>query len=160
MKHPKVVAIGGIGLDFSRLRSEQENAEVSQTVFGAADFHTVQSEIRDEAEVTVQAVAHGFDAGPEQAEELLDLGHFVSFSGIVTFENAGEVREAAKSIPIDRVMVESDSPYFVPVPNRNRRCEPAFVRETPAFIAYLRGISLAEFAGRTTQNAQRFFGLS
>lgn len=201
VKHPKVVAIGGIGLDFSRLRSEQENAEVSQTVFGAADFHTVQAEIRDEAEVAVQAaafeqqlelavaagksvvvhqrdswedtiellrkysrrvraVAHGFDAGPEQAEELLDLGHFVSFSGIVTFENAGEVREAAKSIPIDRVMVESDSPYFVPVPNRNRRCEPAFLRETAAFIAYLRGISLAEFAGRTTQNAQRFFGLS
>lgn len=108
----------------------------------------------------VRAVMHGFDAGSEQAQEVVDLGCFVSFSGIVTLENAGEVREAAKSVPIDRIMVESDSPYFAPTPNRNKRCEPAFVRETAAFIANLRGMSLAAFAARTTRNAQGFFALS
>jgi TatD DNase family protein len=108
----------------------------------------------------VRAVMHSFNAGPEQAEELVDLGHFVSFTGLVTFENAGEVREAAKSVPIDRIMVESDSPYFAPAPYRNKRCEPAFVRETAAFIANLRGMSLAAFATQTTKNAQQFFELS
>ncbi|MGA8480562.1 MAG: TatD family hydrolase [Chthoniobacterales bacterium] len=108
----------------------------------------------------VRAVMHCFDAGLPQAQEAVDLGHFVSFSGIVTFENTSEVREAAKSIPIERIMVESDSPFLAPAPYRGRRCEPAFVRETAAFIANLRGMSLAAFAAQTTQNAQEFFGLS
>jgi TatD DNase family protein len=108
----------------------------------------------------VRAVIHAFDGDPEQAEEVLDLGHFVSFTGIVTFEDAGDVREAAKSVPIDRIMVETDSPYAAPASNRNKRCEPAFVRETAAFIANLRRMSLAAFAAQTTQNAQRFFALS
>ena len=201
VKHPKVVAIGGTGLDYSRLPSKQESAEISQTTFGAADFHTIETEIRDEAEMAAQsaafeqhlelaatvgksivihqrdswedtiellqkysprvrAVVHGFDAGPERAQELVDLGHFVSFSGNVTFINATEVREAAKSVSIDRIMVETDAPYFTPVPNRKKRCEPALVPGTAAFIATLRGMSLAAFAERTTRNAQRFFGLS
>jgi TatD DNase family protein len=108
----------------------------------------------------VRAVMHCFDAGLAQAQEAVDLGHFVSFTGIVTFENTGEVREAAKSIPIERIMVESDSPFLAPAPYRGKRCEPAFVRETAAFIAKLRGMSLAEFAAQTTRNAQGFFGLS
>jgi len=108
----------------------------------------------------VRAVMHCFAVGLAQAQEVVDLGHFVSFSGIVTFENASEVREAAKSVPIERIMVESDSPFLAPAPYRGRRCEPAFVRETAAFIANLRGMSLAAFAAQTTQNAQEFFGLS
>ena len=100
---------------------------------------------------------HCFDAGLAQAQEVVDLGHFVSFTGIVTFENASEVREAAKSVPIERIMVETDAPYFAPAPNRTNRCEPAFIRETAAFIANLRGMSLAAFAAQTTQNAQGFF---
>jgi len=108
----------------------------------------------------VRAVMHSFAVGLAQAQEVVDLGHFVSFSGIVTFENASEVREAAKSVPIERIMVESDSPFLAPAPYRGRRCEPAFVRETAAFIANLRGMSLAAFAAQTTQNAQEFFGLS
>jgi TatD DNase family protein len=201
LKNPKIVAIGATGLDYSRLPSREEDAEVSQTAFGAADFHTIEAEIRDEAEMAAQAVAfeqqlelaaatgksivvhqrdswedtimllrkysprvravmHGFDGGQEQAQEVVGLGHFVSFSGNVTFSNATEVREAAKSVPIDRIMVETDAPYFAPAANRNKRCEPAFVGETAAFIAKLRGMSLAAFAARTTQNAQQFFGLS
>jgi hypothetical protein len=69
----------------------------------------------------------------------------------VTFENTSEVREAAKSVPIERIMVESDSPFLAPAPYRGKRSEPAFVRETAAFIANLRGMSLAEFAAQTTQ---------
>jgi len=108
----------------------------------------------------VRAVMHCFEAGLAQAQEVVDLGHFVSFAGIVTFENASEVREAAKSVPIERIMVETDAPYFAPAPNRTKRCEPAFIRETAAFIANLRGMSLAAFAAHTTQNAQGFFGFS
>jgi hypothetical protein len=84
-----------------------------------------------------------------QAQEVVDLGHFVSFSGVVTFENASEVREAAKSVPIERIMVETNAPHFAPAPNRTKRCEPAFIRETAAFIANLRGMSLAAFAAQT-----------
>jgi len=200
-KHPKVVAIGETGLDYHRLPSKQEDAEVSQATFGAATFGTMETEIHDEAEraaqstafeqhlglaaaagksvvihqrdawedtigvlrkysTRVRAVIHCFDARLAQAQEVVDLGHFVSFAGIVTFENDSEVRKAAKSVPIERIMIETDAPYFAPVPNRNKRCEPAFIRETAAFIANLRGMSLAAFAAQTTQNAQEFFGLN
>jgi len=200
-KHPKVVAIGETGLDYHRLPSKQEDAEVSQATFGAATFGTMETEIHDEAEkaaqsnafeqhlelaaaagksvvihqrdawedtievlrkysTRVRAVIHCFDARLAQAQEVLDLGHFVSFAGIVTFENDSEVREAAKSVPIERIMVETDAPYFAPAPNRTKRCEPAFLRETAAVIANLRGMSLAAFAAQTTQNAQGFFGLN
>ena len=108
----------------------------------------------------VRAVIHCFDARLAQAQEVVDLGHFVSFAGIVTFENESEVREAAKSVPIERIMVETDAPYFAPAPNRTKRCEPAFLRETAAFIANLRSMSLAAFAAQSTQNAQGFFGLN
>lgn len=200
-KHPKVVAIGETGLDYHRLPSKQEDAEVSQATFGAATFGTMETEIHDEAEkaaqstafeqhlelaaavgksvvihqrdawedtievlrkysTRVRAVIHCFDARLAQAQEVVDLGHFVSFAGIVTFENDSEVREAAKSVPIERIMVETDAPYFAPAPNRTKRCEPAFLRETAAFIANLRGMSLAAFAAQSTQNAQGFFGLN
>ena len=200
-KHPKVVAIGETGLDYHRLPSKQEDAEVSQATFGAATFSTMQAEIHDEAEkaaqstafeqhlelaaaagksvvihqrnawedtievlrkysTRVRAVIHCFDARLAQAQEVVDLGHFVSFAGIVTFENESEVREAAKSVPIERIMVETDAPYFAPAPNRTKRCEPAFLRETAAFIANLRSMSLAAFAAQSTQNAQGFFGLN
>ena len=200
-KHPKVVAIGETGLDYHRLPSKQEDAEVSQATFGAATFGTMEVEIHDEAEkaaqssafeqhlelaaaagksvvihqrdawedtievlrkysTRVRAVIHCFDARLAQAQEVVDLGHFVSFAGIVTFENDSEVREAAKSVPIERIMVETDAPYFAPAPNRTKRCEPAFLRETAAVIANLRGMSLAAFAAQSTQNAQGFFGLN
>ena len=200
-KHPKVVAIGETGLDYHRLPSKQEDAEVSQATFGAATFGTMETEIHDEAEkaaqstafeqhlelaaaagksvvihqrdawedtievlrkysTRVRAVIHCFNARLAQAQEVVDLGHFVSFAGIVTFENDSEVREAAKSVPIERIMVETDAPYFAPAPNRTKCCEPAFLRETAAFIANLRGMSLAAFAAQSTQNAQGFFGLN
>jgi TatD DNase family protein len=107
----------------------------------------------------VRAVFHCFNSSVEQALDVIDLGHLVSFAGIVTFKNAAEVRNAAASIPLDRLLVETDCPYLAPVPNRGKRCEPAFVRNTAQTIAELRSMTLPEFATRTTANAEFFFGL-
>jgi TatD DNase family protein len=107
----------------------------------------------------VRAVFHCFNSSVEQALDVIDLGHLVSFAGIVTFKNAAEVRNAAASIPLDRLLVETDCPYLAPVPNRGKRCEPAFVRNTAQTIAELRSMTLPEFATRTTANAESFFGL-
>jgi Tat protein secretion system quality control protein TatD with DNase activity len=104
----------------------------------------------------------GANVSTDQAFDLSLKRSIRDYCGVcsLSFENAGEVREAAKSVPIERIMVETGAPYFAPAPNRTKRCEPAFIRETAAFIANLRGMSLAAFAARTTQNAQGFFGLS
>lgn len=107
----------------------------------------------------VRAVFHCFNSSLEQAFEVIELGHWVSFGGIVTFKNAAEVREAATRVPLNRLMVETDCPYLAPAPNRGKRCEPAFVRDTAQAIAELRSMALAEFADLTTANAQSFFGL-
>jgi TatD DNase family protein len=201
LKHPKVVAIGAVGLDYSRLTSKQENDEVIEGALGAADFHTIEAEIRDEAELAAQsstfeqqlelaaptgkgvvihqcdawedtiellrkysartrAVMHGFDGGPDRAEELLDLAHFISFTGNVAFKKASELQKAVKLVRIDRIMVESGAPYSASAATRNRRNELAFVRETAEFIAALRGMSLAAFSAQTAQNAQQFFTMS
>jgi TatD DNase family protein len=108
----------------------------------------------------VRAVMHCFNGSLAQAREVIELGHFVSFTGIVTFKGAGDVRAAAASVPIDRIMVETDAPYLAPAPYRGKRCEPAFVCETAALIANIRGLTLELFSAHTTKNAQRFFGLS
>jgi TatD DNase family protein len=90
---------------------------------------------------------------------VVELGHYVSFTGIVTFKNAEDLRQTAASLPIDRIMVETDSPYLAPVPYRGKRCEPAFVRETADVIAVARHLTLESFSTATTKNAERFFGL-
>ena len=106
----------------------------------------------------VRVVMHCFNGSLVQAREVVELGHFVSFTGIVTFKGAGDVRQAAVSAPIDRIMVETDAPYLAPTPNRGKRCEPAFVRETAALIANIHGLTLESFSAHTTNNAQGFFG--
>lgn len=108
----------------------------------------------------VRAVMHCFNGSLAQAREVVELGHFVSFTGIVTFKGADDVRQVAASIPIDRIMVETDAPYLAPAPYRGKRCEPAFVRETAAFIANIRGLTSESFSAHTTENAKRFFGLT
>jgi TatD DNase family protein len=149
-------------LDFPQFAGDLDHLELAAAAGKSVVIHQRDSwedtiEILRKYSTRVRAVIHCFDAGLAQVQEVVDLGHFVSFSGIVTFENASEVREAAKSVPIERIMVETDAPYFAPAPNRTKRCEPAFIRETAAFIANLRGMSLAAFAAQTTQNAQGFF---
>lgn len=108
---------------------------------------------------SVKAVLHCFTGGVAELSEVLAMGHHVSFTGIVTFKNAADVRAAARMAPADRVMVETDAPYLAPVPNRGKRCEPAYVRLTAEAIAKERGVGLNDFARTTTENAVNFFGL-
>ncbi|MGA7129374.1 MAG: TatD family hydrolase [Chthoniobacterales bacterium] len=108
---------------------------------------------------SVNAVFHCFTGGLAELKEVLALGYHVSFTGIATFKNATDVRAAAKAVPSDRVMVETDAPYLAPVPHRGKRCEPAYVRFTAESIARERGVSPDDFAKTTTDNAERFFGL-
>ena len=102
-------------------------------------------------------VFHCFGGTLNQANEVLDLGHLVSFTGIVTFKNGKQVREVAAQVPIDRFMVETDCPYLAPVPFRGKRCEPAHTRLVAEEIAKARRVSLEEIAGATTATAEEFF---
>ena len=105
----------------------------------------------------VGGVFHCFGGTLNQANEVLDLGHLVSFTGIVTFKNGKQVREVAAQVPIDRFMVETDCPYLAPVPFRGKRCEPAHTRLVAEEIAKARRVSLEEIAGATTATAEEFF---
>jgi TatD DNase family protein len=105
----------------------------------------------------VSGVFHCFGGTLEQANEVLGLGHLVSFTGIVTFKNGKQVREVATRVPLDQFMVETDCPYLAPVPFRGKRCEPAYTRLVAEEIAKARGISLEEIAGATTATAEEFF---
>ena len=105
----------------------------------------------------LSGVFHCFGGTLDQANEVLDLGHLVSFTGIVTFKNGKQVREVAAQVPLDRFMVETDCPYLAPVPFRGKRCEPAYTRLVAEEIARARGLSLEEIAGATTATAEEFF---
>jgi TatD DNase family protein len=108
----------------------------------------------------VRGVFHCFGNRPDQAMEVIALGHLVSFTGIVTFKNATLVRETAVTVPEDRFMVETDCPYLAPVPHRGKRCEPAHTRLVAEQIARVRGVSLEVIARQTTATAERFFRLA
>ena len=105
----------------------------------------------------LSGVFHCFGGTLEQANQVLDLGHLVSFTGIVTFKNGRQVREVAARVPLDSFMVETDCPYLAPVPFRGKRCEPAYTRLVAEEIARARGVSLEEIAGATTETAGQFF---
>ncbi|MGZ5537247.1 MAG: TatD family hydrolase [Chthoniobacterales bacterium] len=105
----------------------------------------------------LRGVFHCFGGTREQADEVLGMGHLVSFTGIVTFKNGASVREVAAQVPINKFMVETDCPYLAPVPFRGKRCEPAHTRLVAESIATARGMSLEELARATTSNAQGFF---
>lgn len=102
---------------------------------------------------------HCFTGTPDEAQSWLELGCHLSFSGALTFKNGEGIRAAARLVPLDRLLVETDSPYLAPVPHRGKRCEPAFVVETLRVLAEVRGLSIDEMAAVTTQNAIRLFNL-
>jgi TatD DNase family protein len=178
-RHPKVVAIGETGLDFYRLPSDpaaiesekaaqlaafQDHLEFAVAIRKSVIIHQRHSwdetlRILEDYAGRIHVVMHCFNGSPAQARQASELGFFVSFNGIVTFKNANEVRESAALMPIDQIMVETDSPYLAPVPYRGKRCEPAFVKQTSALIASIRGLQLEAFAEQSTFNAERFFGL-
>jgi len=169
---PEVVAVGEIGLDYHYDHSPRDvQRAVFARLIGLARevkkpivVHTREAAedtlaiLASEGARDVGGVIHCFSEDRPFAERALDLGFDVSFSGIVTFKNARSVHEVAAWAPIDRVLVETDSPYLAPVPMRGKPCEPAYVAYTAARVAELRGISPAALAEATTSNAERRFG--
>jgi TatD DNase family protein len=167
LAHPKVVAIGEIGLDYHYDFSPRE---VQRAVFArqlAMARKPVVIHTREAWDDTLRllrehppatGVFHCFSGGPEEAEQVLALGFYLSFAGVVTFPKAERLREAARMAPLDRLLVETDAPYLAPVPHRGHRNEPAFVVETARHLAELRGESLDQLAAATTANFRRLFG--
>lgn len=108
---------------------------------------------------SVGGVMHCWGGTPEETQWFLDLGLYISLSGIVTFKNATSIHESAKMIPQDRLLIETDCPFLAPVPKRGKRNEPAFVRHVAEFVAHLRGVSAEAIANTTTKNACQLFSL-
>jgi TatD DNase family protein len=171
-RHPKCVGIGEAGLDYHYDRAPRDiAARVFRTHIAAARqsglplvIHArdadddVAAILHDEmGKGAFAAILHCFTAGRMLAETGLALGLYVSFSGVVTFKNSQELREIARDVPLNRMLVETDAPFLAPVPNRGKRNEPAFVADTAGVLAELKGVSEADFARATTANVQRVF---
>ena len=170
--HPDVIAIGECGLDYYYDKSDRAaqrdrfhaHIEAARATGLPLVVHTRDAE-DDTAEILeravneggVRGVLHCFTGSRQLAEKAIDLGFYVSLSGIVTFKNARDLQETAKIIPDDRLLVETDSPFLAPVPHRGRTCEPAFVADTARFVAELRGISVETLAEQTTGNFFKLF---
>ena len=171
--HPRVIAIGECGLDYYYDKSDrqaqrerfQAHIEAARATGLPLVVHTRDAE-DDTANMLTKAVEEGgvagvlhcFTGSSALARQALALGFYISLSGIVTFKNAADLQETAKIIPPDRLLVETDAPFLAPVPNRGKTCEPAFVADTAAFVAELRGEELERLADATTANFFSLFG--
>lgn len=169
--HRKVIGIGESGLDYYYDKSDRAvQRDLFRTHIAVARetglpiiIHTRDAE-DDTAAILAEemeqgafpALIHCFTASASFARKVLGLGLTISLSGIVTFKNAAALQDVARAIPADRLLIETDSPFLAPVPHRGRPCEPAFVRDTAAFVANLRGVSTEEIADTTAGN---FFAL-
>jgi TatD DNase family protein len=170
----RVVAIGETGLDFYKA----DNKELQKTAFEAQLFVAQQLKLpvivhcRDAAGEmaqllrdfwerfgAVKGVMHCWGGTPEETQWFLDLGFYISFSGTVTFKNATGIQESARTVPVDRLLIETDCPFLAPAPKRGKRNEPAYVRYVAEQVAKLRNVSLETLAAQTTQNACQLFGL-
>ena len=170
--HPKCVAIGEAGLDyFYDYATPQQQADSFQAQIAVAReldlpiiVHARDADedmaaiLEDEMEKgAFRGVLHCFSSGADLARRAIAIGFYISFSGILTFNKAEELREIAAEIPEDRILVETDSPYLAPVPKRGKRNEPAFVAHTAACVAELHGLSPESLAEQTTENFFRLF---
>jgi TatD DNase family protein len=170
--HPKCVAIGEAGLDYHYDTSSREGqaagfrrhiaaARITQLplVIHAREADADVGDILEEemGQGPFPFILHCFSSSAELARRGLALGGYISFSGILTFKNAEEIREVAAFVPADRMLVETDAPYLAPVPHRGKSNEPAFVRFTAERLAEVRGVSLDEIAAQTTQNFAELF---
>ena len=179
-QHPKVIAWGEIGLDYFYDHSPRD---VQQTVFirqmdmaRAAKLpiviHCRPSDASENAwddclgliqqhwaAAGIGGILHCFTGNSSQAKRALDMGFMVSFAGNLTFPKAQQIRDAALEVPLDRMLIETDSPFLAPVPYRGKRNEPAYVKEVARQLGELRGLSMEEIGRQTTQNFYRFFSL-
>lgn len=171
-RHPRVVAIGEAGLDYFYDNAPREAQAIGLRNHIAAARETglplvIHSRSADEDMAAILTeetgkgafpfLLHCFSSGPELARTGVELGGYVSFSGILTFPKSEELREIAKTVPLERMLVETDAPYLAPKPFRGKRNEPAYVAHTAAVLAETLGISAEEIARITTENAFRIF---
>ncbi len=172
-KHPKVIAIGETGLDYFRLKGNLDwQRERFRVHLQAASIckkpvivhtrmagdHTLEI-LAQENVSSCGGVIHCFTETLDFARKALNLGMYLSFSGIISFKNAASLREVAKFAPIDRILIETDSPYLAPVPYRGKTNEPSFVVHVAKVIAQEKGISAEEVGVQTTRNFDQLFGL-
>ena len=173
LKHPKVVALGEIGLDYHWMTAPKEIQEkvfrrqiqlskeldlpfVVHTRDALEDTYAI---IKSEGVGPRGGIMHSFSGSLEDAKRFMDLGMMISFSGVVTFKKATDVQEAAAGLPLDKILVETDAPYLAPVPKRGRENKTAYTRYVVDFIAGLRGLTTEEVAQATYDNARKVFGL-
>lgn len=168
---PRVLAIGETGLDFYRdwaPREAQERwfriqIEIAIAVGKPLIIHSRDAGeqclklLRETGAERVGGVFHCYAENHLFAQRLQEINFLVSFTGVVSFKNAGAVQAAARAIPLEQIMIETDAPYMAPVPHRGKRCESAFVADTAQALANIRGVTLEEVAQATTANAQRLF---
>ncbi|MPQ77057.1 TatD family hydrolase [Hydrogenovibrio sp. JE_KL2] len=174
--HPKVIAIGEVGLDYYHFDAEQEDMSWQQDRFRQMIrlakqlskpliIHTRHSTpdclriLEEEGANEVGGIMHCFVEDMETAKQAMALGFYISFSGIVTFKNAVELKEVAKVVPADRILAETDSPYLAPVPYRGKANQPGYTRYVVEELAKLRDVSFEEMAQQTTDNFNRLFKL-
>jgi TatD DNase family protein len=171
LSHPKVVAVGETGMDYYY---SKDNAELQQFSFAehlklAGKYrkpvivHTrdaredTLSLIRQHGDEEVGGVLHCFTESWEMASQALDLNYCISFSGIITFKNAAELREVVKQVPLSRMLIETDAPYLAPVPFRGKKNEPKYVTEVAKCVAEIKGVSVDEVAETTSSNFAKLF---
>ncbi|MGX2967723.1 TatD family hydrolase [Ursidibacter sp. B-7004-1] len=174
VQDPRVVAVGETGLDYhytpetKALQQSlfEQQIEIAKQVKKPLVIHT-----RSAREDTMHflekgnaqecgGVLHCFTEDWNMAKRALDIGFYISISGIITFRNAEELRDVARKVPLDRLLVETDSPYLAPIPYRGKPNQPAYVREVCEYLATLKGVSVEQMAEMTTQNVQRLFNLT
>lgn len=166
-KHEKVVGIGETGLDYfyehsprdAQQRNFRAHIEASRKsrlplIVHARDADEDTADILEDemGKGEYPGLIHCFTAGPELARRALDIGFYISISGIATFKNATDLRETIKAVPFERLLVETDAPFLAPVPHRGKRNEPSFVADTAAMLAELKGVSTEELARITSDN--------
>jgi TatD DNase family protein len=174
-KHPKIVAIGETGLDYFRMgdrsyESLEWQRERFRTHIRAAKavkkpliVHTRSASedtiriLKEEGADEIGGVMHCFTESYEVAKAAMDLGFYISFSGIVTFKSAKDLQETCKRVPIDRMLIETDSPYLAPIPYRGKTNEPAWVAKVGEYIATLKGVTLDELGATTSENFFKCF---
>lgn len=174
INEPKVVALGETGLDYHYMNSDKEsqiNSLNAHIELGKKHELPIVIHVREadddliailrEQDISPRTgVIHCFTGNYETAKKYLDLGFYISFSGIVTFKKSDENRGAARNIPLDRMLIETDSPYLAPVPHRGKKNEPAYVRHVAETIAEVRDLTLEEIAEITSANTEKLFNLS
>jgi TatD DNase family protein len=180
-RHPKVIAWGEIGLDYFYDHSPRETQktvfrrqmELAKSVKLPIIIHCRPSDNSDNAwddclrmltdhwaTTGLGGILHCFTGAVDHARRALDMGFMISFAGNITFPKAQSIRDAAQIVPLDRMLIETDSPYLAPIPHRGQRNEPAFVKEVARQIGVLRHLSAEEIGAQTTQTFYKFFGLS